>query len=139
MDAERARVLLGAARVAHLATADAGARPHLVPICLALEDDVIFSVVDHKPKRTTALRRLSNVAENARACVLADHYDDEDWSALWWVRADGRARVLVDDDPERLRALELLAERYRQYREAPPAGPVLALDVERWSGWSTAE
>lgn len=139
MDAERARALLGAARVAHLATADAGARPHLVPICLALEDDVIFSVVDHKPKRTTALRRLANVAENARACVLADHYDDEDWSALWWVRADGRARVLVDDDPERRRALELLAERYRQYREAPPAGPVLALDVERWSGWSAAE
>lgn len=138
MDAERARALLGAARVAHLATADAGARPHLVPICLALEDDVIFSAVDHKPKRTTALRRLANVAENARACVLADHYDDEDWSALWWVRADGRARVLVDDNPERRRALELLAERYRQYREAPPGGPVLALDVERWSGWSAA-
>jgi PPOX class probable F420-dependent enzyme len=69
--------------------------------------------------------------------VLADHYEDDDWSALWWVRADGRARVLEDTTaPEAVRALELLRERYAQYREHPPQGPVVALDVERITGWA---
>jgi PPOX class probable F420-dependent enzyme len=80
--------------------------------------------------------RLANLAANPRATVLADHYE-EDWSALWWVRADGRARVLEDvTAPEAARALDLLAERYAQYREQRPAGPVIALDVERLTGWT---
>jgi PPOX class probable F420-dependent enzyme len=68
--------------------------------------------------------------------VLADHYA-EDWSALWWVRAEGRARVLEDvREREASQALDLLAERYAQYRERRPAGPVVALDVERITGWA---
>ena len=67
--------------------------------------------------------------------LLADHYDDSDWEALWWVRADGVARVLDGDAPEARRAIDLLAQRYAQYRALPPAGPVLAVAVERWSGW----
>jgi PPOX class probable F420-dependent enzyme len=68
--------------------------------------------------------------------VLAGHYED-DWSALWWVRADGRARLLADTGAaEAARALDLLARRYAQYRERQPAGPVVALDVERISGWA---
>jgi PPOX class probable F420-dependent enzyme len=80
---EEARRRFGAARVARLATADAAGRPHLVPIVFALEGDRVYSAVDAKPKRTTALRRLANVRENPAATVLVDHYDDEDWSALW--------------------------------------------------------
>jgi PPOX class probable F420-dependent enzyme len=128
-----ARRLFAAARVARLATVGPDARPHIVPIVFAVDGDVVFSAVDAKPKRTTALKRLENVARNPRVALLADHYDDADWDALWWVRADGTARVA--SEPDAGRGIALLAERYAQYRAAPPGGPVLAIAVERWSGW----
>lgn len=135
MTPEEARGLFAQARVARLATVGASGRPHLVPIVFALDGDVVYSAVDAKPKRTTALRRLENVRRDPRVALLADHYDDADWDALWWVRADGGARVVDAQEPEARRALELLAGRYAQYRAAPPRGPVLAVAVERWSGW----
>ena len=135
MTAEEARELFAAARVARLATADAAARPHLVPVVFAVAGDVVYSAVDAKPKRTTALRRLENIRRNPRVALLADHYDDSDWDALWWVRADGVARVLDGSDPEARHAIALLVARYAQYRERPPHGLVLAVSVERWSGW----
>jgi PPOX class probable F420-dependent enzyme len=131
-----ARRRLAAARVARLATADATGRPHVVPFVFAVDGDVVWSAVDGKPKRSRDLRRLANVAANPAVSVLADHYDDADWSALWWVRADGRGRVLDAGSPEGRRAVELLTERYEQYRTGPPSGPVLAVDVEQWVGWS---
>jgi PPOX class probable F420-dependent enzyme len=135
LTAGEARRLFAQARVARLATADAGGRPHLVPVVFAVEGDAVFSAVDAKRKRTTALRRLENVRQNPRVALLADHYDDADWNALWWVRADGVARVLEAEAAEARRGIALLAERYAQYRETPPHGPVLAIAVERWSGW----
>jgi PPOX class probable F420-dependent enzyme len=131
-----ARERFAAARVARLATADLTGRPHLVPIVFAVEGDRVVSAVDAKPKRTTALRRLANVRQNAQVALLADHYDDQDWDVLWWVRAEGRARVAEPGDPDAKRAVALLARRYPQYRDTPPAGPVLIVDVERWAGWS---
>ena len=130
-----ARARFAAARVARLATVGADGRPHLVPVCFAVDGDTVYSAVDEvKPKATLRLRRLRNVAENPAVSLLVDHYDD-DWSALWWVRADGRARVL-ETAPD---AIALLAARYPQYAEAPPGGPVIAVDVERWAGWSASE
>jgi PPOX class probable F420-dependent enzyme len=131
--AAQARRRFAAARVARLATVDADGRPHLVPIVFALARETIYSVVDAKPKRTTRLRRLRNVQANASACVLVDHYDEEDWSSLWWARADGSARVIERAEPEGATAVELLLERYPQQRAI---GAVLAIDVERWSGWT---
>jgi PPOX class probable F420-dependent enzyme len=132
----RARELLGGARVARLATVARDGRPRLVPICFVLAGDVVYHAVDDKPKAGRRLARLSDLAAEPRASVLADHYE-EDWSALWWVRADGRARVLEDvRDDEAARALDLLAERYAQYRARRPPGPVIALDVERITGWA---
>jgi PPOX class probable F420-dependent enzyme len=127
---EEARERFASARVARLATADADGVPHIVPLVFALDGDTIYSAVDAKPKRTTDLKRLRNVAANPRVALLADHYAD-DWDVIWWARADGTGRVL-DGSPE---AVALLRERYAQYRDAPPEGPVLAVDVERWSGW----
>jgi PPOX class probable F420-dependent enzyme len=127
-----ARERFAAARVARLATADAGGRPHLVPVVFIVEDDCIYTVVDAKPKRTTTLRRLRNVAENPQVALLVDHYE-EDWDALWWVRAEGRGRVVEADAPEARRAVELLRARYPQQ---VAVGAVLAVDVERWSGWA---
>ena len=136
LDAAEARARFAAARVARLATADAAGHPHVVPITFAVATDRIVSAVDAKPKRRTALRRLANVAANPLVSVLVDEYDDADWTQLWWARADGRARVLDPSQSEAETAIALLAERYRQYRDAPPAGPVLIIDVDRWSGWS---
>ena len=131
MSPDEARERFASARVARLATADAAGVPHVVPLVFALDGDTIFSAVDAKPKRTQDLKRLRNVAANPRVALLADHYDDADWGALWWVRADGTAQVL-DASSE---AVALLRERYTQYRDAPPDGPVLAVEVARWSGW----
>jgi PPOX class probable F420-dependent enzyme len=135
----RARELLGGARVARFAAIAPGGGPLLVPICFALAGDVLYHAVDHKPKATRRLARLAAIAADPRAAVLADHYEDADWAALWWVRADGRARVLHDAAaPEAARALDLLAARYPQYRQRRPAGPVVALDVERVRGWAAS-
>jgi PPOX class probable F420-dependent enzyme len=139
LDDARARQLLAGARVARFATVTRDGRPHLVPVCFAVAGDVVYHAVDHKPKATRRLARLAHLDADPRAALLADHYDDADWSALWWVRADGQARVLDDAGaPEAARALDLLAGRYAQYRERRPAGPVVALDVERLTSWSAA-
>lgn len=134
MTGAEARDRFRAARVARLATADAGGQPHLVPIVFAVDGDHVYSVVDAKPKRTTRLRRLANVMENPAVSVLVDHYE-EDWNCLWWVRADGTARVLDPVEPEAQAAIALLRRRYPQQRDA---GSVLAVDVGRWSGWSAS-
>jgi PPOX class probable F420-dependent enzyme len=122
-----------AARVARLATSGPDG-PHLVPIVFAVVGDVVYHAVDHKPKRTTALRRLENLRADPRASVLADGYD-EDWERLWWVRADGTASILAPGHAEGVAAL---VEKYPQYRDRPPEGPVVAIAVSRWSGWSAA-
>jgi len=133
MTSEEARDRFAGARVARLATADAAGRPHLVPIAFAVAGDTIYSAVDAKPKRTQALRRLANVRANPAVSLLVDHWDEEDWSRLWWVRADGLGRVLDPEDPEARLAVELLRERYPRQRAD---GEVLAVAVERWSGWT---
>jgi PPOX class probable F420-dependent enzyme len=130
-----ARARFAAARVARLATADAGGRPHLVPIAFVVAGDTIYSAVDGKPKRSRALRRLANVRQNPSVSLLVDHWDEEDWERLWWVRADGVGRVLGAEEPEATRAVGLLRERYPRQRDA---GEVLAVEVVRWSGWAAA-
>jgi PPOX class probable F420-dependent enzyme len=129
-----ARELLAAQRVARLATARADGRPRIVPFTFAVTGDRIVHAVDHKPKRTTELGRLRDVRENPRVSILADHYDDDDWERLWWVRADGLARV-IEEGPGRDESVRLLCEKYRQYRERVPTGPVIDVTVTRWTGW----
>jgi PPOX class probable F420-dependent enzyme len=137
MTEDEARRRFAAARVARLATVGADGRPHLVPLVFVLAGPTVYSAVDAKPKRSTALRRLANVAADPRVALLVDHYE-EDWRALWWVRADGLGRVLDPGAAEARTGIGLLVRRYDQYRDRPPAGPVLAVDVIRWTGWSAA-
>jgi PPOX class probable F420-dependent enzyme len=135
MDATATRQRLGEARVGRLATVTPEGRPHVVPITFVLDGDAIYFAVDSKPKRTRDLQRLRNIASHPQVSVLVDHFED-DWSRLWWVRADGTAKVL-EKGAEADRALDLLASRYAQYRQARPAGPVVAIAIDRISGWST--
>jgi PPOX class probable F420-dependent enzyme len=130
MDPAQARSRFAAARVARLATVTPDQRPHIVPITFALiGPDRIVTAVDDKPKRTRALVRLRNVEANPEVAVLADHYDD-DWQRLWWVRADGIARVQTTAETTALIA------KYAQYRDRPPSGPFIEIEVNSWSGWS---
>jgi PPOX class probable F420-dependent enzyme len=138
MSTSEARERFATARVARLATIGEDGRPHLVPIVLALDVDRLYHAVDAKPKGTTALRRLANIAAHPRVALLADEYDDDDWTRLWWARADGSARVFEPGCDESRAAIALLRDRYAQYRHAPPSGPVVAVDVERWTGWRAA-
>jgi len=137
MDATAATQRLSDARVACLGTVGANGRPHLVPVVFAVDGDTIYFAVDAKPKRTTNLQRLRNIAANPEVSLLVDHYA-EDWTRLWWVRVDGAARV-VDDAAQAGRALDLLAGRYPQYRQARPQGPVVAIAIRSITGWAAAD
>jgi PPOX class probable F420-dependent enzyme len=130
-----ARAFLEANRVGHLATADAGAAPHVVPVCFACTDTTLYITIDAKPKGTVAgLKRLRNIMANPQAAFVADHYD-EDWSRLGWVMLRGAAEIL-DAGAEHDRAQALLRVRYAQYRAMPiEALPVIALRVARVTTW----
>lgn len=121
--------------VARLATVRPDGAPHLVPVVFAVDGDTVWLVVDAKPKRTTHLQRLINLRREPRCALLADHYE-ADWNRLWWVRADGVATV-VDEPDAGHPGLAALVERHPQYRVQPPAGPLVVVTVERWSGWSS--
>ena len=137
LTAAEARQRFAAAPVARLATVGPAGRPHLVPVTFAVDGDHVYTAVDAKPKTTTNLRRLRNIRRDPRVAVLADHYE-ADWDRLWWARADGLASIL-GEPAGRARPLELLAARYPQYRVNPPAGPVIAIAVERWTGWAASD
>jgi PPOX class probable F420-dependent enzyme len=134
MREEEMRRRVAEERVGRLATVGGDGRPHLVPVCFVLLGDTAYSAVDHKPKRGTRLRRLANVEATGQACLLLDRYS-EDWSVLWWVRLDGRGRIVADPD-EAARGVDGLVGKYPQYAARRPEGPLLALDVTRWTGWS---
>jgi len=136
MDATAMRRRISEMPVARLATVDAAGRPHVVPISFVVDGDTLYFAVDAKPKRTSDLKRLRNIAQNPAVSVLFDHYED-DWTGLWWVRVDGAAQR-VDDAAEAGRAIDLLVGRYPQYARARPGGPVVAISIERMSGWSAA-
>jgi PPOX class probable F420-dependent enzyme len=134
MNEARCRALLGAARVGRLATVRPDGRPHVVVCCFAVEGDRLWTAVDRKPKSGRRLQRLENVRATPRASLLVDHYE-EDWERLWWVRVDGAAEVLQAGKEEE-RAIAALTARYAQYAASPPGGPVIAMAIERISGWS---
>jgi PPOX class probable F420-dependent enzyme len=134
---EQARRFVDRQRVAHLATADAAGLPHAVPICFALTGDTLYVAIDEKPKSgdLMGLRRLRNIAANPRVSIVADVYDDADWSKLGFVLLKARARILVDGEEHR-RAVELLRVKYAQYRlMALHERPMIAADIDGVTVW----
>lgn len=137
LDGKDARERFAAQKVARLATVSADGVPHLVPVTFAVSGDAIFFAIDHKPKTTTDLRRLRNIRANPAVAFLTDRYDD-DWAQLWWVRADGVARILTEPS-ERATPVRLLQDKYGQYREHPPSGVVVSTTVTGWHGWAARD
>ena len=129
-----ARSRAGSARVARLGTVRPDGSPHLVPCCFVLAGDTVYTAVDTKPKSTTMLQRIRNIEAQPAVSLLVDHYD-EDWSALWWIRMDGRAR-LVQSPAEADRAREDLRKKYAQYSAGTePSEAVIAVEISRWASW----
>lgn len=134
LDPDEARKLAASAPVARLATVNPGLGVDVVPITFALlGEDRLVSVVDQKPKSTTRLRRLANIAAHPEVTVLVDHYED-DWDRLWWVRLRGRAAVVAEGEAF-AEAVAALTARYPPYHEAPPPGPVISVAIDEWTGW----
>jgi PPOX class probable F420-dependent enzyme len=136
MDRPLAWSRVASARVASLATIGADGSAHLVPCVLALAEDVAYTPVDAKPKRTRSLQRLADIARDPRVVVLVHNWV-EDWAQLWWVRLQGRART-VSAAAELEAARRLLLEKYAQYRDARELDPVIAIDIESWRAWSAS-
>ena len=132
LTSDDARTRFATARVARLATVRPGGAPHVVPVTFALLDDVIVIGIDHKPKTTTALQRLTNIEAEPRVSLVVDHYD-EDWTRLWWVRADAEARLVEQITDV---AIVALAAKYPQYAEVLPHGPGILATVVGWVGWA---
>ena len=130
------RDLLAGAPTGHLATASAAGVPHVIPICFALRDHAIYSVLDQKPKRTSVfrLRRVRNIQENPNVSLVVDHYEDN-WGNLWYILVSGAAKLLVEGD-ERLEAVAMLRQKYRQYREMPiDPNPVIKITPDQVVSW----
>jgi PPOX class probable F420-dependent enzyme len=140
MDRTDAIARIRRARVGRLATVAPDGRPHVVPFVFALVEEPtlrVYWAVDAKPKRSTRLRRLENIAHNPSVELVVDGYD-EDWDRLWWVRAAGAARIL-EPGPEEVAARAALRAKYPQHDAAPPPGPVVAIDVATVTGWEAAQ
>jgi PPOX class probable F420-dependent enzyme len=135
MLSDRERRFLAQQRIAHLATADRGAVPHVVPVCFAVAGGTLYITIDEKPKRSaTALKRLKNIAENPAVAVVVDRYD-ADWARLGWVLLRGRAEILREGQ-EHQDAQALLRSRYPQLAAMQIATyPVIAVRIERTRSW----
>ena len=132
---EQERSFIDAHPVARLATADAAAAPHVVPICFVVLGDTLYLTIDEKPKQDARrLKRLRNIAENDQVAVIVDRYDD-DWSRLGWVMLRGSAEI-IETGAEHAAAQAALKARYPQYRAMELGGlPVIAVRIARVAHW----
>ncbi|OBI84169.1 TIGR03668 family PPOX class F420-dependent oxidoreductase [Mycobacterium sp. E740] len=128
-----AEAMFSAAPVAMLATVGADGAPHLVPVVFAAHRGVVYTAVDAKRKLTRKLRRLANIEVNPQVSMLVDHYDD-DWTRLWWVRADGHAEIHYSGE-ELANGYALLRRKYVQYQRIALDGPVVTVHVSKWASW----
>lgn len=122
--------------MARLATVNKAGEPHLVPVVFAMSDEAVYLAVDAKPKSTTKLRRLDNIAATGGVSLLVDAYD-EDWTQLWWVRVDGSAEIVAAEDPSGRTAIDALVAKYAQYAHDRPEGPAIIVRELSWRSWES--
>jgi len=127
---DEARARLAAHDHGVLCTVHAQRGVDAVPVVYAVDGDFVGVPIDRvKPKASTRLQRERNLEADPRAALLVEHWDRDDWSRLWWVRAELRFQA----GPEAALAA-LLAQRYSQYRDQP-FSRVLVLRIVGVSGW----
>ena len=122
--------------VGRLATVDKEGQPYVVPVCYAVGEDRIFSVIDEKPKDVSRreLKRIRNIRTNPWVCLTVDTYS-EDWSKLGYVMVRGTASIVTSGE-EHEAAMPLLRARYRQYEELDFEGrPVIVIEPRRVVVW----
>ena len=112
--------------------------PDPVPVVYALDDDGFVGIpIDRvKPKASSRLQRERNLETDPRAALLVEHWDSEDWTRLWWVRAELRR----EDDPSPVRVDDLAARLARtvpQYADQP-FDRVLVLRLVGVTGWAAS-
>jgi Pyridoxamine 5'-phosphate oxidase len=109
-----------------------------VPVVFAVDDDHVGVPIDTvKPKSSSRLQRERNLETDPRATLIVEHWDREDWTRLWWVRAE----LLSVDDAAPARVADLatrLAERYPQYGDQPFSS-VLVLRIVTVTGWAASQ
>ena len=96
---DEARARLAAHDHGILCTVHAERGVDAVPVAYVVDDDGYVGVpVDLvKPKASSRLQRERNLAADPRATLLVEQWHRDDWSQLWWVRAELRAQG--DDAP----------------------------------------
>ena len=126
--------LLADAPVGRLGVLDTEGHPRVLPVTYAVHAGARWSAVDDKPKRRAGeeLARVRFLRRDPRAALTVDRYAD-DWARLAWVQVLGRVAIVAAADAPA--ALAALAGKYPQYRERPPAGPLLSLEPERVLRW----
>lgn len=108
-----------------------------VPVVFAVDRDGFVGVpIDRvKPKSPGPLQRERNLEADPRASLLIEHWDADDWSALWWVRA--ALRWSPDEAGRSADLADLLATRHTQYRNRP-FERILVFRVMGIIGWSAS-
>jgi PPOX class probable F420-dependent enzyme len=137
------RKILNEARVARLATLDAKARPHIVPVCFVYDGKFFYTAIDQKPKRVAPARlaRLRNIREAPRVALLIDKYD-EDWTQLWYILIRGKAKLIPKSaHKEHARAIRKLRAKYPQYAQGMLGddAPVIRITPKRITSWGKIE
>jgi hypothetical protein len=139
MGTDDARARLAAQVHGVLCTLHPERGPDPQPVVYAVTEDGHLGVpIDRvKPKARTRLKREDNLEADPRGTLLIEHWETEDWSRLWWVRAELRhlpdpPQSVIDDLAARL------ARTVRQYADQP-FHRVLVCRVVSVTGWSAAE
>ena len=108
-----------------------------VPVCFALDAGRVVVPIDVvKPKASTALQRRANLDHDPRATLLVEGWDAEDWSQLWWVRAQLERTVVAEEQEPALE--RLLRAKYPPYRGTAFAD-LLVFDVVSVTGWAARD
>jgi PPOX class probable F420-dependent enzyme len=139
LSADEARARLAAHDHGVLSTRYPEGGVHSIPVVFAVDDEGRIGMpIDRvKPKATMQLQRRSNLEVDPRGTLLVQHWDADDWSKLWWARAE---LELIPEASDELRAAfsRLLAARYQQYRDEP-FDRILVFRVTRFSGWDAGD
>lgn len=141
LDPTDALTRLGLARHGVLCTLHPRRGPDPQPVVYAVAhvgDQVHLGIpIDRvKPKAAGRLQREVNLAADPRASLLIEHWDPDDWSQLWWVRA--HLEHVPAPSPALLEELGAgLAGAFVQYADRP-FDRIIVCRVTELTGWAAS-